>query len=249
MLKFNFLPKFSIIIFCSFILFTIIGTLSHEFGHITVAEYFGYETKLNYGSMSFFEKGYYEDENVKEIENLIKKYKLENYENWTNDLKLKIEENNLIIKDRYPRNEIHDLWITIGGPAQTLLTSCIGLFILFLRRKTRKDQFKLVDWLAVFMSLFVLREVFNFITAIYGSMLYSKSNFHTDEFRISRYLGLNEWIIPTIALMIGLLISCYVVFKIIPIKYRFTFIVSGLVGGISGFAIWLGFLGEALFNS
>ncbi|WP_301161956.1 hypothetical protein [uncultured Winogradskyella sp.] len=49
--------------------------------------------------------------------------------------------------------------------------------------------------------------------------------------------------------MIGLLISCYVVFKIIPIKYRFTFIVSGLVGGISGFAIWLGFLGEALFNS
>ena len=249
MLRFHILPKFLFVIIAAFILFTIVGTLSHEFGHIAVAEYFGYETKLNYGSMNFFKKGYYEDEKVKEIENLIKDYKLENYENWPNDLKLKIEQNNVFIRERYPRNETHDLWITIGGPAQTLLTSFIGLLVLYKRRNKWVSGFKILDWFAIFMALFALREVFNFVIACYSSWFNSESNFHIDEFRISRYLGFNEWIVPSITLIVGLLISCVVIFKIIPIKYRFTFIISGLVGGISGFAIWFGFLGEALFNS
>ncbi len=34
-------------------MFTVVGTLSHEYGHIVVAKYLGYETKLHYGSMNY----------------------------------------------------------------------------------------------------------------------------------------------------------------------------------------------------
>lgn len=248
MLKFNFLLKFSIVIIFAFILFTIIGTLAHEFGHIAVAKFLGYETQLNSGSMSHFQKGYYEDKDVKEIGKVLKDYSGYKYEDLPKDIKIKVEELWDKVNEKFPRNKSHDLWVTIGGPAQTLITSFIGLLVLFIRRKKWKNKFKIVDRLAVFMSLFALREVFNFVHALYSLIVHSKSNFHGDEFRISRYLGFNEWVIPSITLLLGLLISCYVIFKIIPIKYRFTFIVSGLIGGVAGFAIWFGFLGAALFN-
>lgn len=249
MLKLNFIPKFSILIIFSFILFTVIGTLTHEFGHIAVAKYFGYETRLNYGSSSIVQKGYVEDEDVKEIEKIYKKYLDFKYEELPNELKLKVEELQNSINKKFPQNRYHNLWITAGGPAQTLLTSFIGLTILYIRRNQWRNGFKILDWFAVFMTLFALREVFNFITSIYASIISSKSNFHGDEFRISRYLGFNEWIVPSIALILGLIITFIAIFKIIPVKYRFTFIISGLVGSISGYAIWFGFLGEALFNS
>ncbi|WP_299101496.1 hypothetical protein [uncultured Winogradskyella sp.] len=250
MLKFNFLPKFSFIIITAFILFTIIGTLTHEFGHIAVAKYFGYDTTLDYGSMNYYRNGYLEDENLKEINRFVDKYDYNNYDNWPDDVKFKVEELSQILEEKYPPiKEDHTIWITIGGPAQTLITSCIGLLILFVRRKKGIKAFQLIDWLAVFTALFALREVFNFVSASYSSLLYDKLNFHGDEFRISRYFGYNEWLIPVITLIIGLVISCYVIFKTIPTKFRFTFIISGLIGGVLGFAIWFGFLGAALFNS
>lgn len=44
----------------SFLLFSflvIFGTLSHEFGHVLVAQILGYETTLHFGSMSWFKNG------------------------------------------------------------------------------------------------------------------------------------------------------------------------------------------------
>lgn len=248
MLRFNFLPKFSIIIGLTFILFTVIGTLSHEYGHIVVAKYFGYDTTLSYGSMNYFPEGYLNDVEVEEINTLIEDYKPENYENWPNDLKQKVEAKSNKLRHKYPQNETHSFWIGVGGPAQTMLTSFIGLLILFFRRKKRKHQFKIIDWFAVFMSLFALREVFNFIDALFVLISNPEANFYSDEFGISTGLGCNEWVIPILSFILGMLISCYVIFKIIPLKYRFSFIIAGFVGGIVGFATWFGFLGPALFN-
>lgn len=249
MLKFNFLPKFSILIVLGFIFFTIIGTLSHEFGHIAVAKYFGYDTALDYGSMNYFPKGYLEDEDLKEINRLIEDYDYNNYDNWPENLKSKIEAHGASLQEKYPPiNEKHNLAIAVGGPAQTILTSIIGLLILYFRREQRKNGFRLLDWLAVFLSLFILRPVFNFVTGAYSTFVHSKSNFNGDEYTISRLLGYNEWIVPWFALIFGLIISFYVIFKIIPIKYRFSFIFSGLIGGLLGYGIWFGVLGEMLFN-
>ncbi len=35
----------------TFMLFAVIGTLTHEYGHILAAKSFGYKTYLHYGSM------------------------------------------------------------------------------------------------------------------------------------------------------------------------------------------------------
>ncbi len=250
MLRFKILPRFVIAIFLSFMLFTVIGTLSHEWGHIAVANYFGYTTTLSYGSMGYTQD-FSEDLEVQEIKRLSDPYDDLDYDEWPADVKIKLEALDKIVMERYPYNEtykLHDKLITLGGPAQTLLTSGIGILLLFLRRKKWRVKFMTLDWLAVFMALFALREVFNFILASYEALFYSQSNFHGDEFKISRDLGFNEWMIPTLALVIGLLISCYVIFKIIPLSYRFSFILAGGLGSVAGYAMWFGFLGLAVFN-
>ena len=45
--------KFIILTFI-FILFTPIGTISHEYGHIAVAKLLGYKTTLHYASMNWY---------------------------------------------------------------------------------------------------------------------------------------------------------------------------------------------------
>ncbi|EDP69969.1 hypothetical protein FBALC1_10567 [Flavobacteriales bacterium ALC-1] len=232
-----------------FILFTIIGTLSHELGHAAVANFLGYDTKVSYSSMSWNHSGFDNDEDVKKMQRLTKGYLNIDYDEWPVELKLNLERLGKKVIKKYPYNKSHDLLITIGGPAQTIFTSFIGLVILYFRRKEWKIDFKITDWLAVFMSLFILREIFNFISTSFSSLIHSKTNFNGDEYRISVMLGYNEWLIPFLTLLLSLTISYYVFFKIIPIKYRFTFIVSGLIGGVSGFAIWFGFLGKVIFNS
>ena len=52
-MKTRFPIKFCLAIYFSFIAFTVIGTVSHEFGHFMVGRWLGYETTLHYGYTSF----------------------------------------------------------------------------------------------------------------------------------------------------------------------------------------------------
>ena len=84
-----------------FVLFTIIGTVSHEYGHIIVAKSLGYETTLHYGSMNSYPKGYLEDENVIAFKNLTKDYVGVEYDSWPKEIQEKAEEYNNILEKRY----------------------------------------------------------------------------------------------------------------------------------------------------
>lgn len=53
MLPLRFNLKLFVILFVVFIVFTCIGTLSHELGHIAIAKILGYETHLGYGYMNY----------------------------------------------------------------------------------------------------------------------------------------------------------------------------------------------------
>jgi hypothetical protein len=250
--------KFSISIVIAFIVFTIIGTLSHEFGHIAVAKCFGFETTLHYGSMEYFKKGkneFKKDKLFKELITIYDEFSNEISHNLEYEKKERFLELQNILDNKYPdiakepsrEEEIKRFFITLGGPIQTLLTSFFGLFVLGFRDSKNKVSFQFLDWFAVFLSLFALREVFNFVTAIIKYIIFSKSDFYGDEFEISRYLEYNQWLIPVLTFILGLSISLYVIYKIIPFKYRFPFVISGFVGGCLGFAIWFGFLGRLLF--
>jgi hypothetical protein len=107
-----------------FMLFTVIGAVSHEYGHIVVAKYFGYETTLHYGSASWDKKNGWEEyrsiysEFTHEIKNDLPFQKKEEYEK----IIKKLNDDGLII--------------LMGGPVQTTVTGLIGLIILLVRRKT-----------------------------------------------------------------------------------------------------------------
>lgn len=250
MITFNFKIKFSLYVVLAFIVFTVVGTLTHELGHIAVAKYFGYKTYLSYGSMYYVSYGYEDDIDTKELKKLNKDY-LDKGVLIPEDLDDKsLKYNNSLnekIQHKFPENKRHSLLISIGGPAQTILTCFIGLLILFIRKSKERLVFQVSDWLGVFLSLFILREVFNTVMATFTVLFSESSQFYGDEFRISRLLGLNQWVIPILTLIIGLAISTYIIFKVIPLQQRFSFIISGLIGGVLGFLIWFGFLGQLVF--
>jgi len=241
--------KHLIFISLGFVLFTIIGTVSHEYGHIIVAKSLGYETTLRYVSMSYYPKGYSDDKDVKAFKNLTKDYVGIEYDSWPKEIKEKAKEYNNILEKRYWNEKSNNgLFITIGGPLQTTLTGTIGLLILIWRRKSiYKNGMKTLDWLVVFLSLFWLREVFNLVTSIGGELISSNGIwFGGDELHISQELNLWSGTIPIILATLGIAIAIYVIFKIIPKKIRLTFILSGIIGGIMGFILWMNIIGPKI---
>lgn len=240
---FKFKLRFSIIIFLVFIAFTIIGTLSHEYGHILVAKSLGYNTHLSYSSMSYKEKGYYEDAEVKEIFSIVDLYHHEINNNLPFKEKKRFNTLKHSLEKKYQPNFKHIFWIALGGPLQTILTSLIGLCILFYRKTSTKHKLKFLDWLAILLACFISREVYNTFGALVSKFINKERFFTGDEFEISRYLELNQWVIPIITALIGACVMYYILFNVVPKAYRFSFIVSGFFGGISGFVFWNNFLG------
>lgn len=230
-------------------MFTAIGTVSHEYGHIAVAKYFGYETSLHYGSMNYYPKGYLQDPDLVAFKELIKEYRSTEYESWPDDIKEKAEEYQNILEKRYWNEKSNEsLYVTIGGPLQTILTGFLGLIILFLRRKSIQLQgLKIIDWLAVFLGLFWLREIFNLFHSLGAEIITPDGRwFSGDEYYISKDLNFWSGTMPIILGTIGMLISIYIVFKIVPKNLRLTFILSGLIGGISGFILWMHIIGPRI---
>ncbi len=219
----------------AFVVFTIIGTLSHEYGHILVAQKLGYSTTLHYGSMTYHSE---EENRLNEIHKAnfpaIRDKK---------DFKEKVE------YERLSKKLKHDsLWISIGGPSQTILTGTLGLFILFIRKRIlKKKKWGFIDWLATFLSLFWLREIFNLLISVTHELISPNgSYFSGDEQRIASLLHLWPGILSLSLGLIAAWICLIVIFKIVPYTFRLTFIASGIVGGIFGFVLWMHFLGPLL---
>ena len=248
-MRFKFQPQLFFLLTLGFVLFTAIGTVSHEYGHILVAKAYGYETQLHYGMASFNPPGYKDDPSYIALDSLFKEYPETPYLDLHENVRKLHQKHHDILQERYWSDDSNDgLFITMGGPAQTMLTGICGLLILFFRRKLRAQQgFKLVDWLGAFLSLFWLREVFNLVMSTTRELISPNGEwFGGDEEVISTELGLWDGTFSMLLGMIGLALSLYVIFKVVPSPKRFTFIVSGLVGGILGFVLWMDVLGPIL---
>jgi len=225
--------KLSFYLIIGFILFTIIGTVSHELGHYSVARLLGYNASIDYAHTSW--------SNNSEREKLYFYYK-----KYRNEIKNNID---------FPRKEEYDalekkltrdgLIISIGGPLQTMLTGTIGFILLYFNRKKyyNSDNLSIKQWLLIFLTLFWLRQLFNFLhgTIIYIIKGYFPSS--NDEAGIALALGINKFSISIPTAIIAVFVLAIIVFKYTPIKQRLTFVVSGLIGGLLGFYIWLIALG------
>ncbi len=248
LITFNFLPRTFLWVMLAFIAFTIIGTLSHEYGHIAVAKLYGYDTKLFHDSMTYYNAEEREDPLYKEMDVIFER----NQEAIMNNQEYEEKERYMSLIEQFqekypPPPNSEGLWITAGGPIQTMLTSVLGLCILFYRRKLRVEQFALRDWVGVFLALFALREVTNFVGGVGSFLFFGKTEFYGDEYELSRYWFDNQWILMAVMALIGTIIAIHVIFRVLPVKYRFTFILGGLVGGVLGYWAWLIQFGHYFF--
>lgn len=220
----------------AFIVVTPIGTVSHELGHVVAAQIMGYETKLSYSSTYW---------NAEKINQELEILYLENEQDIIDKKHFRDKPRFDYLISKFKTDSIIN---TSGGPIQTMLTGTIGLIFLYFRRKnTQAKNFKWIDWLGVFLSLFWLRETFNLFSSVSRKIFGSGTTFFGgDEARISIMLNLPPGLIPVICGLVGLVISLYVIFRIIPAEKRFTFILSGLLGGSVGLYLWMNILGPSL---
>jgi hypothetical protein len=185
-----------------FIISIPIGTLSHEYGHILVAKYFGFETVLHHASVSYDDSAFVGDPSF------------------------------------------HQLLISWGGPISTIL---VGSFSFFFLLRRDEELFYWEDWLFVFGSLFWLRMPINLLHSVLGELISPNgSYFGGDEQYISNILDLPAGFLPITFALLGLAISSFVIFRIMPKTYRNSFLLSGFIGGGFGYFFWMSWLGPIL---
>ncbi|ESU20486.1 hypothetical protein FEDK69T_30110 [Flavobacterium enshiense DK69] len=187
-----------------FIASTIIGTLSHEFGHYLIAETLGYDASINYASTSY--------SNSKEF--------VEN----------------------------DSFWITLGGPLETIITGTIGFTFLIVNRKSfeKSDRLNLNQWVIIFISLFWLRQLANLFMGLTGLLKRGHFSTRSDESKLDYFFNLKTGTTLSLTAILAAIILAIIVYKFIPRKQLFTFLISGIVGGISGYYLWLVAFGKII---
>lgn len=220
----------------AFIAACVAGTLSHEGGHIAVARYFGYSTELHYGSMHYFPPA---------TDSVF----LSRYFPYIDAIR---EQRDFPGREAYEafqqRRSRESLLITLGGPAQTMLTGCLGLLLLFLFRKTysKNRDLRTGQWLLVLLSLFWLRQPANLLMALGFRLLKGQFSRRADEIKIAGYLDWPFLSVTTGTALIGVLVLAFVYFRFIPRRQRITFLTAGMVGGVGGYVLWFYVAGPVL---
>lgn len=225
-LKFDF--KLSLFLTATFILMTVVGTLTHELGHYCASKLLGYNASINYQSSSYWDNDFNE-------------YYSDTYEKYSNEI-----QNNTDFpgKEKYlekvRKYETDNFWIILAGPLETTITGTFGLALLFAFRKKyiTPQKVHLIGWTSIFISLFWLREVANLFMAAIAFLISGKPSQRGDEMRLANYLNINIWSIQIISGLIGIGILV-IVLRLLPRAILLTFLISGLVGGILGYYLWL----------
>lgn len=219
-----------------FIICTAAGTLSHEGGHCIVAKILGQDVRLHYASMNHI--------------NTEKRDSLKTYFNKHRD-KIRTDKSSQefhTFQQMYSDYVYEDFLVILGGPVQTMLTGTIGFAILWLNRKKiyRRYTLPFAAWVSIFLAFFWSRQLFNFIFSLDTIFTTQKIRFRSDEPRLSLYMDLPHWAFGLAAFITGSLIVRWVVFKVIPIRHRLTFILAGLAGSAAGWYLWMDKFGPVI---
>jgi hypothetical protein len=214
-----------------FIMMVPVGTLTHESAHWITARYFGNHTELHYASVS------YHGETQKKFLEVIEAYSIDG-DSWSQEQKqsYKSAVRNYILEGKA---------ITLSGPLQTLLTGLIGCLILLIRRKSQLNGiFTSVDWLAVFLTLFLSRFAANATHHFIAGFLGFKSS--GDEDKLASLHQVNPNVLYAVLWISSVSILSYLTFKIIPKDKLKPFLIGGALGCSIGWVLWMYLLGPFL---
>ena len=120
--------------------------------------------------------------------------------------------------------------------------SFLGIIMLFIRRKKRNKKFEIIDWIGVILALFIMKQVFISTLFILSGMEFC------DYAAFAQYFHLPLWRTERDILIFGLIVSIFIVFRVIPKDKRVPFFFSGLAGGLLGICLWYFAIGKVLFG-
>ncbi len=227
--------KFALIIYFSFILFTVIGTLTHEFGHFIVGRFLGYKSVMHYGYTSWGENPILENKmNVIYQRNKDAIQSKKDYDEKPTMFKLfKIDTENRF-------------WMTLGGPFTNILVGSIGFMLVIWLRKRDNIASTNFHWLCLFLTFFWMRQTTNLIAWVVKTPIHRGTINSGDEIKLAYHLNLPLGSIIWVTGIMGLLICGYAILKFVPKDKLRTFLISGFLGGISGIILWLKILGPII---
>ena len=228
----SFNKRYFFLFVLSYFFFTPVITLHHELGHYLTAKYLGYNTSLHYS------KTKWKNEDRLLYERILGENKLaiENGDNFSDkkkydDVVNKLNSDNLVIFS--------------GGVINTILFGFMA-FIILIIRKRKKNHFNSFDWAMVFITFFLIRQIYVFGFGVVNSLFNGSFLFKGDESKISYILGWYNGSLTSILGIISLLSLITITFKIIPKKIRRTFIAGSFLGGLFGFINWMFLVGPKL---
>lgn len=228
-------PRLFAFIALGFVIATIVGTVSHELGHIAVARSLGYRTTLRYASMQH---------NMEDKMDSLGTY----YDKHHDKIMARADSpDKSYFTEKYAQLNADGNLINWGGPAQTMLTGTIGLIVLWFRRKKiAAAGMKVADWFWVILAFFWSRQLANLLIVLFFYLRRGKYAGNGDETKISIYY---HWPFVTLNAITGMLaaaILTYVVFHIIPKQQRLTFIAAGAAGSVLGWVVWMEWIGPVM---
>lgn len=225
---FSFDFKLSIFLIAAFILMTVAGTLTHELGHYSVARLLGYEASVNYRSSSHWNDS-------------LDRYFSDVYHRYPEEIKngSDFPEKKAYLK-AIQQYRADYLWISVGGPMQTMLTGTFGfvLLICFRKKLINEEHVRFGGWVLIFITLFWLRQVANLAVGVGAFLLDGHTTLSGDEMWMAKLSGINIWTIQAVSGIIGIGVLIQVI-RWLPKHQVLTFLISGMVGGCLGYYLWL----------
>ena len=147
----------------------------------------------------------------------------------------------LLIYRQYPER----MWITLGGPLQTILTGTIGIAgLIALRRKAIVDAYNPKHLLWIILAYFHSRWVMNSAGILY-KVYVSGNDSRSDEVRLFKYWNIDVATGTWMLLIVSSLLLGYVTFVLVR-NHRWQLIVYGALGSIAGGWFWLVWAGPVL---
>lgn len=227
-------PRLFALLTMGFILATIVGTVSHELGHIAIAKALGYNTRLYYDSMD------YNNPESKSLYTYYEAHKDKIRSAAPSPEKEYFNTLNAVL-------ERESFYITLSGPLQTIITGTIGVALLWFRRKKiRQFGLRWADWVYIFLAFFWSRQIFNCAFGLLFCLKNDRATLSGDEIYIDQYLGFPNMVTDSVGALLASVLLIWVVFWIIPKSLRLTFILSGFAGSALGFMIWMYWLGPVV---
>jgi hypothetical protein len=226
--------KFALSIYFTFITFTVIGTLTHEFGHFIVGRYLGYNSSIHYGSTSWGKSDLHDKINSIYTQN----------EDLIDSKKDFPQRKEFEILTKKAEND--KFWKILGGLISNTLIGSIGfVLVLWFKRKYSYAQ-TISHWFCLFLTLFWLRQPNNLFTWLIKKRMNGVSVSHGDEIRLARYFNLPLGSIIWVTGIIGVIICGYAILKFVSRDKLRTFLISGFLGGVSGYVLWFKILGPII---